>query len=234
MANPMPSPSPLPPPIDTSSIDKLQLGADKSAINWHSFVGSIRRVLNDAWIPPYRVLDVILRRPHALPPTEPDHPGKTPPLPPPPGDPPLEPELQTAADQATADADFIMRRRAYLIRKAEYDAAADAYAQAVAGRNAHLAIVAKYNDDMATFTPKFIAWSTADNRACTVILAALPDSLMRRFQARELRASVIWAELHAIFERHDISSVGILFQEYFSITLATCDGAVTMSAACER
>ncbi|CAI7903733.1 unnamed protein product, partial [Closterium sp. NIES-54] len=226
MANPMPSPSPLPPPIDTSSIDKLQLAADKSAINWYSFVGSIRRVLNDAWIPPYRVLDVVLRRPHALPPTEPDHPSKTPPLPPPPGDPPLEPELQTAADQATTDADFIMRRRAYLIRKAEYDAAADAYAQAVAGRNAHLAVIAKYNDDMTTFTPKFIAWSAADNRACTVILGALPDSLMRRFQARELRASVIWAELHAMFERRDISSVGILFQEYFSITLATCDGAV--------
>ncbi|CAI5464448.1 unnamed protein product [Closterium sp. Yama58-4] len=29
-----------------------------------------------------------------------------------------------------------------------------------------------------------------------------------------------------MFERRDISSVGILFQEYFSITLATCDGAV--------
>ncbi|CAI5961146.1 unnamed protein product [Closterium sp. NIES-65] len=170
MATSIPSPSPLPPPIDISSIDKLQLAADKSAINWHSFVGSIRRVLNDAWIHPYRVLDVILRRPHALPPTEPDHPDETPPLPPPPGDPPLEPELQITADQATADADFIMRRRAYLIRKAEYDAAADAYAQAVAGRTAHLAIVAKYTDDMATFTSKFIAWSAADNRACTVIL----------------------------------------------------------------
>ncbi|CAI5997210.1 unnamed protein product [Closterium sp. NIES-64] len=199
---------------------------DKFAINWHSFVGSIRRVLNDAWIPPYRVLDVILRRPHALPPTEPDHPGETPPLPPPPGDPPLEPELQITADQSTADADFIMRRRAYLIRKAEYDAAADAYAQLVAGRTAHLAVVAEYTDDMATFTSKFIAWSAADNRACTVILGALPDSLMRRFQARELRASVIWIELHAMFERRDISSVGILFQEYLSITLATCDAVV--------
>ncbi|CAI7849431.1 unnamed protein product [Closterium sp. NIES-54] len=144
MANPMPSPSPLPPPFDTSSIDKLQLAADKSAINWHSFVGSICRVLNDAWVPPYCVLDVILRRPHALPPTEPDHPGETPPLPPSPGNPPLEPELQATADQATADADFILRRHAYLIRKAEYDAAADAYAQAVAGRNAHLVVVAKY------------------------------------------------------------------------------------------
>ncbi|CAI5981065.1 unnamed protein product [Closterium sp. NIES-65] len=203
MATPMPSPSPLPPPIDISSIDKLQLAADKSAINWHSFVGSIRRVLNDAWIPSYRVLDVILRRPHALPPTEPDHPGETPPLPPPPGDPPLEPELQIAADQATADADFIMRRRAYPILKAEYDAAADAYAQAVASRTAHLAVVAKYTDDMTTFTSNFIAWSAADNRACTVIL-----------------------ELHAMFERRDISLVGILFQEYFSITLSTCDGAV--------
>ncbi|CAI5940137.1 unnamed protein product [Closterium sp. NIES-65] len=215
-----------PPPIDISSIDKLQLEADKSAIDWHSFVGSIRRVLNDASIPPYRVLDVILRRPHALPTTEPDHPGETPPLPPPPGDPPLEPELRITADQATADADFIMHRRAYLIRKAEYHAAAIAYAQAVAGRTAHLAVVAKYTDDMATFTSKFIAWSAADNRACTVILSALPDSLMRRFQARELRASVIWTELHAMFVRRDINSVGILFQEYFSITLATCDGAV--------
>ncbi|CAI5521519.1 unnamed protein product [Closterium sp. Naga37s-1] len=29
-----------------------------------------------------------------------------------------------------------------------------------------------------------------------------------------------------MFELRDISSVGVLFQEYFSITLATCDGAV--------
>ncbi|CAI7730213.1 unnamed protein product [Closterium sp. NIES-53] len=29
-----------------------------------------------------------------------------------------------------------------------------------------------------------------------------------------------------MFERRDISSVGVLFQEYYSITLATCDGAV--------
>ncbi|CAI7734807.1 unnamed protein product [Closterium sp. NIES-54] len=29
-----------------------------------------------------------------------------------------------------------------------------------------------------------------------------------------------------MFERRDISSVGVLFEEYFSITLATCDGAV--------
>ncbi|CAI5958915.1 unnamed protein product [Closterium sp. NIES-64] len=28
-----------------------------------------------------------------------------------------------------------------------------------------------------------------------------------------------------MFERRDISSVGVLFQEYFTITLATCDGA---------
>ncbi|CAI6009875.1 unnamed protein product [Closterium sp. NIES-65] len=220
------TPSPLPPPIDTSSIDKLQLAADKSAVNWHSFIGSIRRVLSDAWVPPYRVLDVILRRPHALSPTAPDHPGETPPLPPSPGDPPREPDLQLTVDQATADADFILRRRAYLIRKAEYDAAVEAYDQAVVGRNAHLAVVAKYNHDLATFTPNLIAWTAADTRACTVLLGALPDSLMRRFQARELRASVIWAELHAMFERRDISSVGILFQEYFSITLATCDGAV--------
>ncbi|CAI5953993.1 unnamed protein product, partial [Closterium sp. NIES-64] len=203
-----------------------QLAADKSAVNWHSFIGSIRRVLSDAWVPPYRVLDVILRRPHALPPTAPDHPGETPPLPPSPGDPPREPDLQLTVDQATADADFILRRRAYLIRKAEYDAAVEAYDQAVAGRNAHLAVVAKYNDDLATFTPNLIDWTAADTRACTVLLGALFDSLMRRFQARELRASVIWAELHAMFERRDIGSVGILFQEYFSITLATCDGAV--------
>ncbi|CAI5946528.1 unnamed protein product [Closterium sp. NIES-64] len=29
-----------------------------------------------------------------------------------------------------------------------------------------------------------------------------------------------------MFDRRDIRSVGVLFQEYFSITLATCDGVV--------
>ncbi|CAI5496737.1 unnamed protein product [Closterium sp. Naga37s-1] len=79
---------------------------------------------------------------------------------------------------------------------------------------------------MADYLPRSIAWATADNRACTILLGALPDTLMRRFQAREMRASLIWAELQAMFERRDISSVGALFQEYFSITLATCDGEV--------
>ncbi|CAI5949114.1 unnamed protein product [Closterium sp. NIES-64] len=79
---------------------------------------------------------------------------------------------------------------------------------------------------MADYLPRSIAWATADNRACTILLGALPGTLMRRFQAREMRASLIWAELQAMFERRDISSVGALFQEYFSITLATCDGAV--------
>ncbi|CAI5535657.1 unnamed protein product [Closterium sp. Naga37s-1] len=159
----------------------------------------------------------------------PDHPGETTPLPPTPGTPPPEPELQVATKpdlQATADTDVLLRRREYLIRKADYDAAAENYAQAVAGRDAHLGIVTKDNENMATYTPTLIAWSAVDNRACTVLLGALPDTLMRRFQARELRASVIWAELHAMFERRDISSVGIPFQEYFCVMLATYDGAV--------
>ncbi|CAI7783425.1 unnamed protein product [Closterium sp. NIES-53] len=89
-----------------------------------------------------------------------------------------------------------------------------------------MALLAQYESDLATYTPNRIAWSAADNRACTIILGALPDTLMRRCQAHELRASVIWAELHAMFDRHGISSVGVLFQEYFSITLATCDGTI--------
>ncbi|CAI7931070.1 unnamed protein product [Closterium sp. NIES-54] len=79
---------------------------------------------------------------------------------------------------------------------------------------------------MAAYVPNSIAWATADNRACTILLDALPNALMRRFQAREKRAHVIWTELQSMFERRDISSVGVLFHEYFSITLATCDGAV--------
>ncbi|CAI7742630.1 unnamed protein product [Closterium sp. NIES-54] len=79
---------------------------------------------------------------------------------------------------------------------------------------------------MAAYVPTSIAWAAADNRAFTILLDALPDALMRRFQAHEMRAHLIWTELQSMFERRDISSVGILFQEYFSITLATCDGAV--------
>ncbi|CAI7859755.1 unnamed protein product [Closterium sp. NIES-53] len=75
-------PVPLPPPIDASSVDKLQLAADRSAINWHSFVGSIRRVLQDAFVGPYCVFDVLLRRPQALQPTAPNHPGRPGTLPP--------------------------------------------------------------------------------------------------------------------------------------------------------
>ncbi|CAI5980915.1 unnamed protein product [Closterium sp. NIES-64] len=69
-------------------------------------------------------------------------------------------------------------------------------------------------------------WAAADDRACTILLVALPNDLMRRFQAREMRAHLISSELQSMFECRDISSVGVLFQEYFSITLATCDGAV--------
>ncbi|CAI5940917.1 unnamed protein product [Closterium sp. NIES-65] len=79
---------------------------------------------------------------------------------------------------------------------------------------------------MALHIPNSIAWAAADNRASTILLGALPDALMRRFQAREMRASLIWAELLSMFERRDISSAGVLLQEYLSITLATCDGAV--------
>ncbi|CAI5507309.1 unnamed protein product [Closterium sp. Naga37s-1] len=197
-------PAPLPPPIDASSVDKLQLAADRSAVNWHSFVGSIRRVLQDAFVGPYCVLDILLRRPRALQPTSPIH-----------------PELQAAAD-----ATFLHDRREYLIRKAEHEVTVHHHDFATVERATRLALLDEYNTAMTDCLPKSIAWVTADNRACTILLGALPDTLMRRFQAREMRASLIRAELQAMFERRDISSVGALFQEYFSITLATCDGAV--------
>ncbi|CAI7809422.1 unnamed protein product [Closterium sp. NIES-53] len=110
-----------------------------------------------------------------------------PPLPPAPGIPPREPELQVAATpelQTTGEASFLLRRREYLIRKADHDATTENYEHALAGHNAHLAVLAKYEADMATYTPNLIAWSAADNRAYTVLLGALPDTLMRRFQSR--------------------------------------------------
>ncbi|CAI5531317.1 unnamed protein product [Closterium sp. Naga37s-1] len=222
-------PAPLPPPIDASSVDKLQLAADRSAINWHSLVGSIRRVPQDAFVGPYCVLDVLLRRPQALQPTAPNHPGEPPPLPPLPGPPPREPTLDVAATpelQATADATFLHNRREYLIRKADHDVAVLNHEFASSERATRLELIADYTTSMATYIPNSIAWAAADNRACTILLGALPDALMRRFQAREMRAHLIWTELQSMFERRDISSVGVLFQEYFSISLATCDGAV--------
>ncbi|CAI5987544.1 unnamed protein product [Closterium sp. NIES-64] len=223
------TPPPLPPPIDASSVDKLQLAADRSAINWHSFVGGVRRVLQDAFVGPYCVIDILLRRPQALQPTAPNHPGEPPPPPIPPGPPPTEPTLEiatTPALQDAADAAFLHDRREYLIRKAEHEVAVHNHDFAVAERANRLALLDEYNTAMADYLPRSIAWATADNRACTILLGALPGTLMRRFQAHEMRASLIWAELQAMFERRDISSIGALFQEYFSITLATCDGAV--------
>ncbi|CAI6012421.1 unnamed protein product [Closterium sp. NIES-65] len=167
------TPPPLPPPIDASSVDKLQLAADRLAINWHLFVIATTPALQDA-----------------------------------------------------ADAAFLHDRRKYLICKAEHEVAAHNYDFAVAERANRLALLDEYNMAMAEYLPRSIAWATADNRACTILLGALHGTLMRRFQAREMRASLIWAELQAMFERRDISSVGALFQEYFSTTLATCDGAV--------
>ncbi|CAI5981483.1 unnamed protein product [Closterium sp. NIES-64] len=230
-----PSPSPLTaagPPAAVhlqAAAGPPALAADRSAINWHSFVGSIRRVLQDAFVGPYCVIDVLLRRPQALQPTAPNHPGEPPPPPIPPGPPPTEPTLEiatTPALQDAADAAFLHDRREYLIRKAEHEVAVHNHDFAVAERANRLALLDEYNAAMADYLPRSIAWATADNRACTVLLGALPGTLMRRFQAREMRASLIWAELQAMFERRDISSVGALFQEYFSITLATCDGAV--------
>ncbi|CAI5964379.1 unnamed protein product [Closterium sp. NIES-65] len=223
------TPPPLPPPIDASSVDKLQLAADRSAMNWHSFVRSIRHVLQDAFVGPYCVIDVLLRRPQALQPTAPNHPGEPPPPPIPPGPPPTEPTLEiatTPALQDAADAAFLHDRREYLIRKAEHEVAVHNHDFALAERANRLALLDEYNTAMADYLPRSIAWATADNRACTILLGALPGTLMRRFQACEMRASLIWAKLQAMFERRDISSVGALFQEYFSITLATCDGAV--------
>ncbi|CAI7882420.1 unnamed protein product [Closterium sp. NIES-54] len=128
--------------------------------------------------------------------------------------------------QAAADATVLHNRREYLIRKADHDVALLNYELASSGRSTRLELIAEYSTSTAANVPNSISWAAADNRACTILLGALPDALMRRFQAREMRAHLIWTELQSMFERRDISSVGILFQEYFSITLATCDGAV--------
>ncbi|CAI6010028.1 unnamed protein product [Closterium sp. NIES-65] len=176
-------PAPLPPPIDASSVDKLQLAADRFAINWHLFVGSIRRVLQDTFVGPYCVLNVLLRHPQALQLTAPNHLGEPPTLPPAPGPPPLEPSLgvaNTTELQVAADATFLHDCREYLIRKADQEVAVLNYEFVTSERATRLALTAEYNTSMATYS---------------------------------------------MFERRDISSVGVLFQEYFTITLATCDGA---------
>ncbi|CAI7905182.1 unnamed protein product [Closterium sp. NIES-53] len=142
---------------------------------------------------------------------------------------PALPPLSLAANpelQAAADATFLHNRREYLILKADHDVAVLNYEFASSERATRLELIAEYNTSMAAYVPNSIAWAAADNRACTILLGALPDALMRRFQAHEMRAHLIWTELQSMFERRDISSVGVLFQEYFSITLATCDGAV--------
>ncbi|CAI7730004.1 unnamed protein product [Closterium sp. NIES-54] len=157
------------------------------------------------------------------------HPGEPPLLPPRPGPPPPEPNLTVATTpelQAAADATFLHNRREYLIRKAGHGVALLNYDFASSERSTRLELIAEYNTSMAAYVPNSVAWAAADNRACTILLGALPDALMRRFQAREMRAHLIWTELQFMFERRDISSVGVLFKEYFSITLATCDGAV--------
>ncbi|CAI5528424.1 unnamed protein product [Closterium sp. Naga37s-1] len=139
------------------------------------------------------------------------------------------PNLELAATpalQAAADATFLHDHREYLIRKATHEVAVHNYEFATSDRANRLAMLADYNTAMALHIPNSIAWAAADNHACTILLGALPDTLMHRFQAREMRASLIWAELQSMFERRDISSVGVVFQEYFSIALATCDGAV--------
>ncbi|CAI5533489.1 unnamed protein product [Closterium sp. Naga37s-1] len=135
-------------------------------------------------------------------------------------------EAATTELQAAADATFLHNRREYLIRKAAHEVAVHNYEFATSDRATRLALLADYNTSMALHIPNSIAWAAADNRACTILLGALPDALMRRFQAREMRAHLIWAELRSMFERCDISSIGVLFREYFSITLATCDAAV--------
>ncbi|CAI6000332.1 unnamed protein product [Closterium sp. NIES-64] len=182
----------------------------------------------DTFVGPYCVLDVLLRRPHALQPTAPTHPGEPPPPPIPLGPPPPRPTLEIAATpelQAAADTTFLHNRREYLIRKAEHEVAVHHHEFATAERATRLALLNEYTTAMADYLPKSIAWATADNRACTILLSALPNTLMHRFQAREMHTSLIWAKLQAMFECRDISSIGALFQ-YFSITLATCDSTV--------
>ncbi|CAI5958526.1 unnamed protein product [Closterium sp. NIES-65] len=138
------------------------------------------------------------------------------------------PTLEIAATpelQAAADTTFLHNRREYLIRKAEHEVALHHHEFATAERATRLALLNEYTTAMADYLPKSIAWATADNRACTILLSALPNTLMHRFQAREMHTSLIWAKLQAMFECRDISSIGALFQ-YFSITLATCDSTV--------
>ncbi|CAI7832931.1 unnamed protein product [Closterium sp. NIES-54] len=229
-------PVPLPPPIDASSVDKLQLAADRSAINWHSFVGSIRRVLQDAFVGPYCVLDVLLRRPQALQPTAPNHPGEPPPLPPRLGPPPPEPNLTVAATpelQAAANATFLHNRREYLIRKADHDVAVLNYEFASSELATRLELIVEYNTSMAAYVPNSIAWAAADNRACTILLVALPDALMRHIQAREMRTHLIWTKLQSMFERRDISSVGVLllFPSACRSTVCSSTSRQTMSPA---
>ncbi|CAI7880824.1 unnamed protein product, partial [Closterium sp. NIES-54] len=109
--------------------------------------------------------------------------------------------------QAAVDATFLHNRREYLIRKADHDVAVLNHEFVSSERATHLELIAEYNTSMATYIPNSIAWAAADNRACTILLDALLDALMRRFQAREMRAHLIWTELQSMFERRDISSV---------------------------
>ncbi|CAI7878868.1 unnamed protein product, partial [Closterium sp. NIES-54] len=136
----------------------------------------------------------------ALQPTAPNHPSEPPPLPPRPGPPPPKPNLAVAATpelQAAADATFLHNRREYLIHKADHDVAVLNYAFASSERATRLELIAEYNTSMAAYIPNSIAWAAADNRACTILLGALPDTLMHRFQAREMRAHLIWTELQS-------------------------------------
>ncbi|CAI7873297.1 unnamed protein product, partial [Closterium sp. NIES-53] len=157
------------PPTVVSSL----VAADRSAINWHSFVGGIRRVLQDAFVGPYCVLDILLRRPQALQPTAPNHPGEPPPLPPHPGPPPPEPNLTVATTpelQAAADATFLHNRREYLIHKADHDVAMLNYEFASSERATRLELIAEYNTSMAAYVPNSIAWAAANNRTCIILL----------------------------------------------------------------
>ncbi|CAI5978254.1 unnamed protein product [Closterium sp. NIES-64] len=161
----LPAASPACPRLPTPPLCRFRptLAANRSAVNWHSFVESIRRVLQDAFVRLYCVLNVLLRRPHALQPTAPTHPSEPPPPPILPGPPPPEPTLEIAATlelQAAADATFLHNRSEYLIRKAEHEVAVHHHEFATAECATRVALLTEYTTDMADYLPKSIAWAS--------------------------------------------------------------------------
>ncbi|CAI5493938.1 unnamed protein product [Closterium sp. Naga37s-1] len=218
--------------FNTLSIDRLELAPDQSAINWYSYTGSMRRLLGVIHIPntSSTLLDLVLRHAAALPPTPPMSPGSAPTLPPDPGPEPDEPDLPAASTgpvrQAADEAAYDLERRRFLTLRADHRAAREQYDMRQAAIINHRTMADRYTLALAEYTAKAAAWKESDLSASNIILGGLPPALMRDFQEQELHAPALWASLHAMFERHDVNSVGLLLDEYWETTLATCTGAV--------